>query len=404
MRSVFLLLSIVPLAACRRDPAATTEAKAAEITTSAVSAAPSVAPLLPGATCAFPEKIDADVTVKSGCVADVTRDVLIERGATLTVEPGVTLRFQPSAYLEIGHQGSRLVARGTREQPIVFTSAQPSPKPGDWVGLILDDAVGEGTVLEHAIVEYGGRESHGGQAALTAFRAFPPGRVAVRDVTFRKNLVPISNLHEGATFAAFERNVLTANTRAMRARVDVLAALGAGNELGDGVEIVGGTVRHKGTLRKGTYRVVEPIYVNGDAADVASLTIAKGTELRFASKTWLETGTAGPAELLASGVTFTSGESAPKAGDWVGLIFGDKTRRGVVNDSRIEYAGAEEHGGDAAVTFVGSKSWQALDVAFTSVSFRHIQQAHFSSNGDGCAKALDPRHGIAWAGLLEPCR
>ncbi|MBI2391045.1 MAG: hypothetical protein HYV09_15745 [Deltaproteobacteria bacterium] len=404
MRRVVLLLSTVALVACRRDAATNTEAKGAKAATIATGAEPSARPLLPGATCAFPDKIDADVTVRSGCVADVIHDVLIARGATLTLEPGVTLRFQPSAYLEIGHQGSRLVARGTREQPIRLTSAQPSPKPGDWIGLILDDAIGEGTVLEHAIVEYAGRESHGGRAALTAFRAFPPGRVAVRDVIFRNNLVPISNLHEGATFAAFERNVLTANARAMRARLDVLAAIGLGNELGDGVEVVGGTVRGKGTLRKGAYRVIEPIYVNGDGNEVASLTIAKGAELRFASKTWLETGTAGPAELVASGVTFTSAESAPKAGDWVGLIFGDKTRRGVVTDARIEYAGAEEHGGDAAVTFVGTKSWQALDVMFTSVTFRHIRQAHFSSNGDGCSKALDPRRGIGWAGFLEPCR
>ena len=91
-------------------------------------------------------------------------------------------------------------------------------------------------------------------------------------------------------------------------------------------------------------------------------------------------------------------------GDWVGLFFGDKTRSSLVANTRIEWAGAEEHGGDAAVTFVGQKSWQALDVTFLGVTFKGIAQAHFSSNGDGCNKALDPRHGMVWAGFLEPCR
>ena len=191
----------------------------------------------------------------------------------------------------------------------------------------------------------------------------------------------------------------------MRVTANVLAAMGEGNHFGDLVEIAGGTVTKKGTLPKsaGGYLVSEPIYVNGDGTETASLAIAKGVVLKFGSKTWLEVGTGGPAELTASGVTFTSAAANPKAGDWVGLFFGDKTKRASVTESIIEYAGAEEHGGDAAVTFVGSKSWQALDVHFSGVQFRSLQQAHFSSNGDGCDKALDPRFGIAWTGV-EPCR
>jgi len=402
MRRV-IVVGLVALLGCKRDdvPKQVTTAGPSLL---AVGGGPSDE-LSPGATCKFPSKIEEDVTIKAGCVADVKTNVLVANGRTLRIEPGVRLRFHEKSYLEIGHKGSRLVAKGTKEKPIVFTSAASAPAKGDWIGLVFDDAVGEGTTIEHAVIEFAGRESHGGQGAITVFREFPAGRVSIRDVTFVNNAVAAISDTRSA-FGAFERNVFHDNARSMRVSAGVLAAIGEGNDFGDVIEVLGGTVTKKGAFprARGGYLVSEPIYVNGDGAEVASLTIAKGTVLRFASKTWLEVGTGGPAELRASGVTFTSAAANPKAGDWIGLFFGDKTKRASVSESTIEYAGGEEHGSDAAVTFVGSKSWQALDVSFSAVIFRYLQQAHFSSNGDGCNKALDPRYGIGWAGMTEPCR
>lgn len=369
------------------------------------------AALLPGATCTFPARLDHDETIKAGCVVDVTKSALVENGSTLTIEPGARLRFAQGTFLEVGHKGSKLVARGTKERPVVFTSGEAKPKRGDWVGLVIDDTVGNGSSLEHAIVEYAGQATHGGHGALTVFRtqvgsSASSGKLAVRDVTFRSNdTAAVSDPDGRNVFSAFEGNVFQDNARAMRVAAPVLTILGDGNDIDD-LEVVGGTIDGKATwpkTKRGIF-ISEPVYVNGQGDRVGSLTIARGAVLRFAPKTWLEVGTGGPAELVAQGVTFTSAEPLPKAGDWVGLFFGDKTRHALVSDSTIEYAGAEEHNGDAAVTFVGSKSWQALDVNFSFVTFKQISQAHFSSNGDGCDKALDPRHGITWAGMLEPCR
>ena len=95
-----------------------------------------VEPLLPGATCQFPTKIEEDVRIKAGCVVDVRANALVANGRTLTIEPGVTLRFHEKSYLEVGHKGSRIIARGTKERPIIFTSAAMSPKRADWVGIV----------------------------------------------------------------------------------------------------------------------------------------------------------------------------------------------------------------------------------------------------------------------------
>jgi hypothetical protein len=51
------------------------------------------------------------------------------------------------------HVGT-LIAKGTAEAPVTFTSSSPSPVPGDWAGIWLDAA--DGSQLDHVIVEYAG--------------------------------------------------------------------------------------------------------------------------------------------------------------------------------------------------------------------------------------------------------
>lgn len=86
---------------------------------------------------------------------------------TLTIEPGVTLRFDRNAGgdigLTLGNQAAgsevRLVAMGTALQPITFTSNAPAPAPGDWGGVMMANAPSSGNILSNAIVEYAGGET-----------------------------------------------------------------------------------------------------------------------------------------------------------------------------------------------------------------------------------------------------
>jgi hypothetical protein len=86
---------------------------------------------------------------------------------TLTLEPGVTLKFPrmtpatPGARVMFGSNGNSpnnlvgvLNAVGTPGKPIVFTSGEDVPAPGDWVGLWLDTA--NGSRLEHVEIGYAG--------------------------------------------------------------------------------------------------------------------------------------------------------------------------------------------------------------------------------------------------------
>jgi hypothetical protein len=85
---------------------------------------------------------------------------------TLTLRPGVVFRFpkvgsQPGARLTFGTNGNApnnlvgvLNAMGTAAKPIVFTSGEANPAPGDWVGIWLNTA--NGSRLDHVEISYAG--------------------------------------------------------------------------------------------------------------------------------------------------------------------------------------------------------------------------------------------------------
>jgi len=81
---------------------------------------------------------------------------------TLTIEPGVIMRFHPKTALRVQtfstEEPSTAVIRaiGTADKPIVFTSAAESPKAGDWRGLWFGGIPQAANALEHVRIEYAG--------------------------------------------------------------------------------------------------------------------------------------------------------------------------------------------------------------------------------------------------------
>ena len=110
--------------------------------------------------------------------------VVVGCDATLTIEPGVEVRFEPQLALLVGWSAwgpGTLVARGTEQSPILFTSDEAEPAPGDWGRIdFLDQAADvtldgsneyeSGCILEHVIVEYAGS---GDYAAVNVSQSAP---------------------------------------------------------------------------------------------------------------------------------------------------------------------------------------------------------------------------------------
>ncbi len=83
-------------------------------------------------------KIDADRTLKTGNTYKLRGIVYVVNGATLTIEPGVTIQGEKSSRgTLVVTRGCKIMADGTADKPIVFTSDATTPVSGDWGGLVL---------------------------------------------------------------------------------------------------------------------------------------------------------------------------------------------------------------------------------------------------------------------------
>lgn len=81
----------------------------------------------------------------------VTDDVTLFPDYSLTIEPGVELRFDPEKKLNIR---GNLIAEGTSTQPIVFTSNKATPGKSDWGGISIATNLGGRALLQYVTVTY----------------------------------------------------------------------------------------------------------------------------------------------------------------------------------------------------------------------------------------------------------
>jgi len=84
----------------------------------------------------------------------VVGNLLVKSGATLTIEPGVTVAFAGDYQIETdGNAASSIVAEGAVGDSIVFRSNLASPVPGDWKHIQVFNSSGSSfsyCVFQHA--------------------------------------------------------------------------------------------------------------------------------------------------------------------------------------------------------------------------------------------------------------
>jgi len=121
----------------------------------------------------------------------VTGNILVMEGVTLTIQPGVEVRFDASKALQVN---GTLVARGTVTDSIRFTS-NTTQTPGAWgnvyfhdnsADVVLDDAGNYlgGCMLEFCIVEFGGNIEGTGVEMLRSASSLP----GIRNCTLKNAL------------------------------------------------------------------------------------------------------------------------------------------------------------------------------------------------------------------------
>ncbi|GEM_PF-3420156 len=96
---------------------------------------------------------DTTLTQSTRISGDLTaQNITVSSGATLVVDPGVTVKFNGGKRLRVY---GALKAEGTAGSPIRFTSAGTTPGPGDWYGIEFgDSSADEECVIKYADIEY----------------------------------------------------------------------------------------------------------------------------------------------------------------------------------------------------------------------------------------------------------
>ena len=93
-----------------------------------------------GQTITLSGRISKDTLLKASNTYILSGLVYMVNNATMTIEPGTVIKgdFQGTSVAALTiTRGAKIVANGTQDNPIVFTSASPVPRSGDWGGLVI---------------------------------------------------------------------------------------------------------------------------------------------------------------------------------------------------------------------------------------------------------------------------
>jgi len=241
---------------------------------------------------------------------------------TLTIEPGVVVKFGASGSLQIGYSTNKgaLVAQGTSSNRITFTRSGTS---GNWGGISFQDGtVDETTIIENADISYG--------STMYFYSASP----VIRNAT-------ITNVN------GFGMNMSSSNPTLDNVTVSCNGTYGIYLASSNPI-ITGGSLNNTNTSGYGIYGSGSPVISNYnvaivDAAGKYGLYLTSAT-----SNLSVTNSTIGNGIFLyntsfiptISGNTFTNSDnSPPHAGaNIIGQIIGSNTFSGMTSAGRIEVA------------------------------------------------------------------
>jgi hypothetical protein len=305
----------------------------------------------------LPPPITSDINIPTvlpyiGVPYTVTGGITVQ--SPLTIEPGVELRFGgPCAGIRIAGSAV-LLAIGTSEAPIRFTS--PLAVPGSWDGIVFE-ATTTGSMLTYVEVEYAGQGNPNcvsrGIKGNVILGASPilPGRVTMTHSTLRQSggyglWISDNSTLEGFAQNRFEGN-LDAPVRLPDAEIGSLDSSSdySGASAPNGRQYIEVHRRGAGYVGAHTWRRLDVPYrfVSGtEIGSATTLTIEPGAILQFTTGTGLrvQAGVLHAIGTAAEKIIFTGVTAAP--GAWEGLVFhaSGSTSPSELTHVEVAYAGA----------------------------------------------------------------
>ena len=363
--------------------------------------------------------------------------------ATLTIEPGVEVRFNTETGLYIGYPDSNyyyyrgaLSAQGTAEAPIVFTSNASEPAPGDWIGIKFRDYTDDSlTQLEYCVVEFGG---HAQNANLYFHNTSPRIKNSIirssggygiylssSSPTVQGNSITANTLSgiysdDGST-ALIQNNIISDNGHyALEAHPNSYRKISANSGTGNAqnhFSVRGGTITTNSTWGNQGFAYViagdVTVRYSKSRSSAAVLTLNPGVELRFNSGKGLYVGYPDSnyyyhkGALSAQGtaeapIVFTSNAAIPSSGDWKGIYFRNYTDDGLsqLEHCIIEYGG---HTHNADIYLANAKpTLQYNTIRNSSHSGIYVNGAGSNGASIRCNNLKDNHYGVTVVSSARP--
>ncbi|MEW6620414.1 MAG: right-handed parallel beta-helix repeat-containing protein [bacterium] len=271
----------------------------------------------------------------------ITGDVYVKGAATptLTIEPGVVVKFNQYTNLEIGgnyaNEFGKLIANSA-----TFTANGTTTK-GYWDGICFYDKAEDSSTLNNCLIEYGG---YGGIGNIYCDSASP----IITNCTIGSSSNYGIYCYDASSSPDISNNTFTNNNnypiRIYANSVRKVVSNTFSNNTPNAIEVLAETINTSGTWTNQNVPYVitgtGDVYVQGPSTP--TLTIEPGVVVKFDQYKGLYIG-GNPAndfgKLIANNVTFTANGTTTK-GYWYGICFYDKAEdSSILNNCLIEYGG-----------------------------------------------------------------
>lgn len=302
-------------------------------------------------------------------------------GSIIHIAPGTEILFMEDARWDVAYgadQYATIIAEGTIEEPILFSSASNSPSPGDWKCLAFYEGANNCS-FKFTSFEFGGSDDFLGMIMIDE------SHVAFTNCEFYYSHTIAIKLFQNAYFSDFGGNTFLGNllypisiypnfVHTIIGENTITTDLGILISNDDDVNIAGDYIWTKQSapyIVEGTIRIGAP--GNG-----VKLTIEPGIRMQFMVNAQLQVAYSADhtASLMANGtsenpIIFTSNSPAPSKGDWDGFNYYEGAYNCSISNSVISYAGGDE------------TPWGAINLmdANSPLSLSHTHIAHISAHG-----------------------
>jgi hypothetical protein len=334
------------------------------------------------------EKITENVTWESGktYIIDGTIRVGSSQAVVITIEPGAIVKFTEGAGLDIAYwdnEYATIIAKGTAEKPITFTSSSPVPAKGDWNSIsFYNGAIN--CEFENCIFEYGGGYDYVGNIYIEE------SKVSFSDCSFTNSSSSSIVLRNNGEFSNFTNNNFSAITNyPIQIYATGVHTIGTGNtyEIGESIYIdddqdlnIAGEYQWKnpgipfifdGSMRVGS-EGTQGVTLILDPGITLKMTNNGYIDFAYWDNTYASIIAIGTEELP---ITFTSNNPSPEAGDWQSLNF----YKGAINCEfdfcTFEYGGSDD--------YIGNIYIDESMVSFTNCTFKNSSSYGIKLTNEG---------------------